>query len=55
MGDIHPRKVYYLPASGKVMVKKLRTLQNNTIFDREKQYSLTLRQAKVEGDVELFG
>ena len=53
--DVYPRKICYLPATGKVMVKKLRAVQNETIFDREKQYSLTLRQTKVEGDVELFG
>jgi chemotaxis protein CheD len=53
--DVHPRKICYLPASGKVMVKKLRPAQNANIFDREQQYSLELRRAKVEGDVELFG
>ena len=53
--DIYPRKVAYLPASGKVMVKKLRSVPNSTIFDRERAYSRVLQQAKVEGDVELFG
>jgi chemotaxis protein CheD len=53
--DIYPRKVYYFPSSGKVMVKKLRTLHNNTVFVREKDYSSRLQKSKVEGDVELFG
>lgn len=53
--DIYPRKVYYFPNSGKVMVKKLRTLHNSTIFSREKDYSTRLQKSKVEGDVELFG
>ncbi len=53
--DIYPRKVYYFPSSGKVMVKKLRTLHNNTVFAREKDYSSRLKKSKVEGDVELFG
>ena len=52
--DIYPRKVYYFPSSGKVMVKKLRTLHNNTVFAREKDYSSRLKKSKVEGDVELF-
>jgi len=53
--DIYPRKVYYFPNSGKVMVKKLRNMHNETIFDREKDYGSRLRKSKVEGDVELFG
>ena len=53
--DIYPRKVYYFPSSGKVMVKKLRNIHNDTIFDREKDYGSRLRKSKVEGDVELFG
>jgi chemotaxis protein CheD len=53
--DIYPRKVYYFPGSGKVMVKKLRNIHNDTIFDREKDYSSRLKKSKVEGDVELFG
>ena len=53
--DIYPRKVYYFPNSGKVMVKKLRNIHNDTILDRENDYSSRLRKSRVEGDVELFG
>jgi len=53
--DIYPRKVYYFPNSGKVMVKKLRNIHNDTIVDREKDYSSRLQKSKVEGAVELFG
>lgn len=53
--DIYPRKVYYIPRTGKVMVKKIRDIHNDTIFVREKDYSSRLKNAKVEGDVELFG
>lgn len=52
--DIYPRKVYYFPSSGKVMVKKLRSVHNNTIFVREKDYGSRLQKSKVEGEVELF-
>ena len=53
--DVYPRKVYFFPASGKVMVKKLKNVHNNTIVDREKDYSSRLRYQPVAGDVELFG
>ena len=53
--DIYPRKVYYFPNNGKVLVKKLRNIHNDTIVDREKDYSTRLQKSKVEGDVELFG
>ncbi|MBI2381809.1 MAG: chemoreceptor glutamine deamidase CheD [Gammaproteobacteria bacterium] len=52
--DIYPRKVYFFPSSGRVLVKKLKEMHNSTIVDREMEYSLRLRKAKVEGDVELF-
>ncbi len=50
----HPRKVYFFSTTGRVLVKKLRTMHNDTIIERELNYSETLRQSKVEGDVELF-
>jgi chemotaxis protein CheD len=52
--DIYPRKVYYLPSIGKVYVKKLRNLHNDTIASREQEYSSRLSGSKVEGDIELF-
>lgn len=52
--DIYPRKVYFIPHSGKVMVKKLRTMHNSTIVKRENDYSQRLRTTRVTGDVELF-
>jgi chemotaxis protein CheD len=54
VGDIYPRKVVYFPGEGKVRVKKLRALHNNTIIERETEYSRTLQQEPVGGDVELF-
>jgi len=52
--DSYPRKVYYFPESGRVMVKKLHRVHNDTLFAREKDYKERLRGAKVGGDVELF-
>ena len=44
IGGIYPRKVYYFPGDGKVRVKKLRTLHNNTIIDREIAYRQELER-----------
>lgn len=52
--DIFPRKVYYFPSTGKVMVKKLRNMHNTTVERREREYSSRLQESKVEGDIELF-
>lgn len=52
--DIYPRKVYFFPKTSKVMVKKLRSIHNNTISQREKDYSMRLRKVETGGEVELF-
>ena len=52
--DSYPRKVYYFPDTGRVMVKKLHRVHNETLFTREKDYKDRLSGAKVEGDIELF-
>lgn len=52
--DVYPRKIYFFPASGRVLVKKLKTQHNNTIIDRESAYQKKIALNKVSGDVELF-
>lgn len=54
LGGTYPRKVYFFPHSGRVLVKQLRSVSNNTIFLREKAYSESLHTASVGGDVEFF-
>jgi chemotaxis protein CheD len=54
LGDIYPRKVYYFPVTGKVRVKRLRTMHNATITEREHAYLLDMRRQSPQGDVELF-
>lgn len=51
--DVYPRKVYYFPKTGKVLVKKLRILHNNTLLEREKVYSSRLQKFSVGTEVEL--
>lgn len=53
--DVHPRKVYYFPATGKVMVKKLRSSTDEVLLNTEREYQRKLQSAKVGGDIELFG
>jgi len=48
------RKIYFFPATGRVLVKKLRSLHNNTVLARERDYSRRLMDVEVAGDVELF-
>ena len=52
--DIHPRKVYFFPNSGRVLVKKLRSLHNTTIAERETAYVARLGPETRSGEVELF-
>ena len=54
LGDIYPRKVNYYPQTGKVRMKKIRTLHNQTIINRETQYHKSIRDIPVESDIELF-
>jgi chemotaxis protein CheD len=52
--DVFPRKVYYFPKTGKVMVKKLKEMNNQTLVKQEKAYSSKLDTNDVAGDVDLF-
>lgn len=52
--DEYPRKVYFFPATGRVLVKKLRNAHNNTIVEREREYEFRLDQTPIAGDIELF-
>ena len=54
LGDIFPRKVQYHPKSGKVRVKKLRSLHNDTITAREREYMRSISTTKQEGEIDLF-
>jgi len=54
VGDTFPRMVVYFPATGKVRVKRLRSLHANTIVEMETRYLNTIEQKPVSGDIELF-
>ena len=52
--DIYPRKVYFFPKTGKVLVKKLMQTHNDTLAQRESDYANRLKAKPVAGEVELF-
>lgn len=54
LGDKYPRKVLYQPATGRLRIKKLHTLHNDTLVRREIDYKYELEMAPNLGSVELF-
>ena len=54
LNDIYPRKVYFFPRTGKVLVKKLMQTQNDTVAKRELAYASRLKVEPVGGDIDLF-
>lgn len=52
--DDYPRKVYFFPDTGKVLVKKIKSLHNTTIADRESEYRMKMKFTPKSGEVELF-
>lgn len=52
--DIYPRKVYYFPKTGKVLVKKLKNMHNDTLAKREEAYASKLKTSDVGGEIDLF-
>ena len=54
IGDLYPRKVAYIPATGKAFMKRLRSLHNDTVVSRERDYMKNLEQEPVQSDIELF-
>ena len=54
MGGMHPRKVYFFPHTGQVLVKRMERAHNDTVITRELSYMQEFTKAPMEGDVELF-
>lgn len=58
LGDILPRKIYYFTESGRVLMKKIEKVKNDTIATRERDYASKLQLEKhvvaAEEDVTLF-
>lgn len=54
LGDVFPRKVYYFPKTGKVMVKRLARTDVGGLVENELAYKKRIDTRKVTGAVELF-
>jgi chemotaxis protein CheD len=54
VGDIYPRKIVYFPATGRVRVKKLKNMHNDTVVRREREYQKNILDVPVAGEIELF-
>lgn len=54
VGDVFPRMVVYFPATGKVKVKRLRSLHNNVILEEESRYISAVESKPIGGEIELF-
>jgi len=54
LGDIYPRKVNFYPVSGKVKMKKIKDIHNETLAIREKRYGNSIKDMPVESEIELF-
>jgi chemotaxis protein CheD len=54
VGGTQPRKVYFFSETGAIRVKKFRSLHNDTIEQRERNYLDELNRGDIAGEVELF-
>ena len=53
-GGPWPRKVMFEPLTGRAQVKKLRSMHNDTVQRRERQYANDVVQNETESNIELF-
>lgn len=55
LGGPHPRKLLFYPLDGKVKLKRLQHMHNDTIIERENRYKTEISsQEEVTGDIDLF-
>ncbi len=52
--DSHARKIYFFPGSGRVLLKRLARMNNDTLVRREREYQERLARDDASGDIELF-
>ena len=54
LGSVYPRKIVFEPTTGKVFVKTIDNLHNDTIVKRETEYRTSIDHKDADGDIELF-
>lgn len=52
--DTYPRKVHFFPNTGRVLLKKINSLNNVTLIEREKGYLRQVEHKPISGEVDLF-
>jgi chemotaxis protein CheD len=53
-GGRQGRKLYYIPQTGEVFLKRIISVHNNTIEKREKQYMKTAKESRTEAEIDFF-
>lgn len=51
VGGIYPRKIFYIPASGDVFVKKIDRSESYTIVEQEKKYNKKVKEVDSDGEI----
>ena len=54
LGGPHPRKVNFFPKTGKVMIRRLRSVLKQRIAETEQQYAQSIGKQPDNDDIELF-
>ena len=55
LGSEHPRKVNYFPRTGRVLVRRLASVQQQEVAARERSYQATIcKKKEAPGAIELF-
>jgi chemotaxis protein CheD len=54
LGGLHPRRIHYYPATGRVVRRILAGSENSLVARQENEYAGRLSSRKVAGDIELF-
>ena len=54
VGDVFPRRVVYFPATGRVLVRRLKSLDRQQIVNAERQHLAQMSERPAGNDVELF-
>ncbi len=54
LGGTYPRKVNFFPRTGRVMAKRLRSIQKATVANQDVRYEATFSKKEVPGEIELF-
>lgn len=54
IGDVYPRKVLYYPTTGRVRVRRLNAMQNQSLAAEENRYINNIGSQPVGGEAELF-